>query len=200
MATTWWKLSSSLKPYSAIQSSTLKALKHGSVCHQFAFLSERLSWMAGMLSTTATGLLPTANWISTKLLLMIAKRLLRLIHSTVKHTAVWGNFYYLFVYWLLFLILLFFLRLAYASLNQHVDAVRCYEKAVQLEPENESYLSNLQIAEEKMRQMSSGGAEGMGASGLNIPGLDVGAMLNNPGKLLIYMKESFPFYLFWYVF
>lgn len=65
-----------------------------------------------------------------------------------------------------------------------------------MEPENESYLSNLQIAEEKMRQMSSGGAEGMGASGLNIPGLDVGAMLNNPGKLLIYLKESFPFYLF----
>lgn len=74
--------------------------------------------------------------------------------------------------------------LAHASLNQHVEAVRCYERAVELEPENESYLSNLQIAEEKMRQMSSGGAErGMGAAGLNIPGLDVGAMLNNPGLM-----------------
>ena len=127
---------------------------------------------------------------------MIAKRLLRLIHSTVKHTAVWGNFnIFFFSNKCFYFNFIPFFRLAYASLNQHVDAVRCYEKAVQLEPENESYLSNLQIAEEKMRQMSSGGAEGMGASGLNIPGLDVGAMLNNPGKLLIY-ERKLPFYLF----
>lgn len=126
---------------------------------------------------------------------MTAKRLLRLIHSTVKLTAVWGNSNNNFSL-LIFIFTIFIFRLAYASLNQHVDAVRCYEKAVQLEPENESYLSNLQIAEEKMRQMSSGGAEhGMGASGLNIPGLDVGAMLNNPGKLLIY-ERKLPLYLF----
>ncbi|XP_046438466.1 small glutamine-rich tetratricopeptide repeat-containing protein beta-like [Daphnia pulex] len=73
--------------------------------------------------------------------------------------------------------------LAHASLNQHGDAVRCYERAVQLEPENESYQSNLQIAEEKLKQ--TGGAErlpGMGP-GMGIPGLDVGAMLNNPGLM-----------------
>lgn len=76
-------------------------------------------------------------------------------------------------------------RLAHASLNQHSEAVRCYERAVQLEPENESYQSNLQIAEEKMRQLGNGGASGDRSAlggGLNIPGLDVGAMLNNPGK------------------
>ena len=40
--------------------------------------------------------------------------------------------------------------LAYASLNQHAEAVSCYKKAVQLEPDNESYQSNLLIAEEKL--------------------------------------------------
>ena len=76
---------------------------------------------------------------------------------------------------------MFTYSLAHASLNQHGDAVRCYERAVQLEPENESYQSNLQIAEEKLKQ--TGAAErlpGMGP-GMGIPGLDVGAMLNNPG-------------------
>lgn len=74
--------------------------------------------------------------------------------------------------------------MAHASLNQHAEAVRCYERAVQLEPENESYQSNLQIAEEKLKQSGAGleGPMGAGTGMPGIPGLDVGAMLNNPGN------------------
>lgn len=84
--------------------------------------------------------------------------------------------------------------MAYASLNQHDDAVRCYERAVQLEPENESYQSNLQIAEEKLRQTSVGaGADTPLAAGLGGLGgmpFDVGSLLNNPGtSLVITMHE-----------
>lgn len=74
----------------------------------------------------------------------------------------------------------FLFSLAHASLNQHGEAVRCYERAVQLEPDNESYQSNLQIAEEKLK--TNGAERGpLGPGGMSIPGLDVGAMLNNPG-------------------
>ena len=57
-----------------------------------------------------------------------------------------------------------------------------------MEPNNESYLSNLQIAEEKLKQnegASPTGIPGMpGMPGMpNIPGLDVGSMLNNPGLM-----------------
>lgn len=64
--------------------------------------------------------------------------------------------------------------------------MRCYERAVQLEPDNESYQSNLQIAEEKLKQTSGADRAPMGAGipGMpGMPGLDVGAMLNNPGAL-----------------
>lgn len=88
-------------------------------------------------------------------------------------------------------------RLAHASLNQHAEAVRCYERAVQLEPDNESYQSNLQIAEDKLKQ-TGGGSGGGGASGtgplgagmgMGMPGLDVGAMLNNPGNPFKYWSN-----------
>lgn len=81
----------------------------------------------------------------------------------------------------------YYYSLAHASLNQHGEAVRCYERAVQLEPDNESYQSNLQIAEEKLKQ--TGGASGtnpLTGMGMGMPGFDVGAMLNNPGKLDFY--------------
>lgn len=70
--------------------------------------------------------------------------------------------------------------LAYASLNQHSEAVTCYQRAVQLEPDNESYQSNLQIAEDKMKSTSAASAMS-GMPGLG--GLDVSAMLNNPGLM-----------------
>lgn len=39
--------------------------------------------------------------------------------------------------------------LAYASLEQHEDAIKAFKKAVELDPTNESYQSNLKIAQEK---------------------------------------------------
>lgn len=45
----------------------------------------------------------------------------------------------------------FFFRLAYSSLNDHQQAKECYKKAVELEPDNESYKGNLAIAEEKLQ-------------------------------------------------
>jgi len=76
--------------------------------------------------------------------------------------------------------------LACASLNQHAEAVACYQRAVQLEPENESYQSNLLIAEEKLKQTGGGAADRSfpGMAGLpGIGGLDIGSMLNNPGLM-----------------
>ena len=113
---------------------------------------------------------------------MIVKKQLLLIPSIAKLMVEWGMF---FLGWKAFH---FFFKcqycclnsLAHASLNQHADAVKCYERAVQLEPENESYQSNLLIAEEKLKQ-TPGGAERPLGPGMGIPGLDVGAMLNNPG-------------------
>lgn len=43
--------------------------------------------------------------------------------------------------------------LAYASLNDHHQARDCYKKAVELEPDNESYRNNLNIAEEKVAEI-----------------------------------------------
>lgn len=42
--------------------------------------------------------------------------------------------------------------LAYASLNDHIKAKQFYEKAIELDPHNESFRNNLRIAEEKARE------------------------------------------------
>lgn len=84
--------------------------------------------------------------------------------------------------------------LAHASLGQHKEAKECYEKAVQLDPQNESYRSNLQIAQEKLREANlnsqpnqppgnaatspTPGMFGMDASGFNLSNL-----LSNPALL-----------------
>lgn len=46
-------------------------------------------------------------------------------------------------------------RLALASLNKHAEAVDFYKKALELDPENESYKSNMKIAELKMKETPS---------------------------------------------
>ncbi|CAL8109868.1 unnamed protein product [Orchesella dallaii] len=40
----------------------------------------------------------------------------------------------------------------YSSQNNHVDAILCYKKALELEPDNESYKKNLQISQHMMLQ------------------------------------------------
>lgn len=74
--------------------------------------------------------------------------------------------------------------LAYSILNQHQEAKECYQKAVDLEPDNESYINNLRVAEEKLKQTNVGGGGGGPTAGIpGLGGLDVGSVLNNPALM-----------------
>ncbi len=46
-------------------------------------------------------------------------------------------------------------RLALASLNKYSEAVSYYKKALELDPDNDTYKANLQIAEQKMEGQPS---------------------------------------------
>ena len=48
--------------------------------------------------------------------------------------------------------------LAYSSLEKHKEAVDCFRKAMEIEPDNESYQSNLKLAEDKLATAGSPGA------------------------------------------
>lgn len=63
--------------------------------------------------------------------------------------------YLLMVIYVLPRISLFHIRLALTSVNKYEEAVTSYQKALDLDPENDSYKSNLKIAEQKLRDMSS---------------------------------------------
>lgn len=54
----------------------------------------------------------------------------------------------------MYLILLYFIlsRLALTAMNKFEEAVTSYQKALDLDPENDSYKSNLKIAEQKLRE------------------------------------------------
>ena len=76
--------------------------------------------------------------------------------------------------------------LAHSSLEKHKEAVENFKKALELEPENESYKSNLQIAEDKVKSGVSSGMSGMPPMfpGMGGPGgLDLGSFLNNPALM-----------------
>lgn len=47
------------------------------------------------------------------------------------------------------------IRLALTAMNKFEEAVTSYQKALDLDPENDSYKSNLKIAEQKLREVSS---------------------------------------------
>lgn len=74
--------------------------------------------------------------------------------------------------------------------NRYDQAVEAYKRAVELDPSNESYKTNMSIAEEKQReaQQAGGNSEGQGAGGFaGFPGMGalgglggLGGMLNNP--------------------
>lgn len=49
--------------------------------------------------------------------------------------------------------------------NRYDDAVTAYQKALELDPNNESYKQNLQIAEEKQAEAQAAGAGAGGAGG-----------------------------------
>jgi len=70
--------------------------------------------------------------------------------------------------------LLYFIlfRLALTAINKFEEAVTSYQKALDLDPENDSYKSNLKIAEQKLREVSS--PTGTGLS------FDMASLINNP--------------------
>ena len=47
--------------------------------------------------------------------------------------------------------------LAYSSIDKHKEAVECFKKAIEIEPDNESYQSNMKLAEEKLMTSGSPG-------------------------------------------
>lgn len=71
--------------------------------------------------------------------------------------------------------------LAYASLNDHHRARECYKKAAELEPRNESYLTNLSIAEEKIAEIERSDPLAALAGGLG--NFDIGSVLQNPALM-----------------
>ncbi|XP_055040741.2 small glutamine-rich tetratricopeptide repeat-containing protein alpha isoform X1 [Misgurnus anguillicaudatus] len=64
--------------------------------------------------------------------------------------------------------------LALSSLNKHSEAVSYYKKALELDPDNDTYKVNLQIAEQKIKEAQSSPAGAMG-------GVDLAGLLSNPG-------------------
>ena len=42
--------------------------------------------------------------------------------------------------------------LAHTALNQHREAIHCYMKALELDPSNDSYKNNLELAEQQLRE------------------------------------------------
>jgi len=76
--------------------------------------------------------------------------------------------------------------LAHSAVNQHAQAKECYQMAMELDPANQSYKQNLEIAEQKLREMPPmsgmpGGMPGMG--GLNLGGMDFSSLLSNPALM-----------------
>lgn len=119
-----------------------------------------------------TGLLRIVNWETMPELSRTVNKPLGLTQTIVKHMDEWGtpcisifsvNRTLLLVLtcamvcrydlrqWLCSLTA----RLALASLNKHTEAVSYYKKALELDPENDTYKSNLKIAEQKMKETPS---------------------------------------------
>ena len=81
-------------------------------------------------------------------------------------------------------------RLALSAQKFYSEAIECYNKAVELEPENETYKSNLKVAMDKQNEAGSGGPAGnplgglgslLGGGGGGGGGMpDFGAILQNP--------------------
>lgn len=69
------------------------------------------------------------------------------------------------------------LGMAYASLGQHEEAQNNYARAVELEPENENYRSNLQLAQEKLAASSSASSPFLMGGEPNLG--PIGSMLGN---------------------
>lgn len=75
------------------------------------------------------------------------------------------------------------LGLAYSNLERHKEAKECYEKASSLDPENESYRNNLQIAEELSQHSTGANTGGASTTPGAAPGMDFSSLLSNPALM-----------------
>lgn len=69
--------------------------------------------------------------------------------------------------------------LAYSSLEKHKEAKECYQTASEMEPDNECYKNNIQLAEEKLAAPQTANPArlcGLGALG----NIDVGSLVEHP--------------------
>lgn len=73
--------------------------------------------------------------------------------------------------------------LAHSAVNQHAAAKECYQQAMELDPANQSYKQNLEIAEQKLREMPPAMAGMPGMGGLNLGGMDFSSLLSNPALM-----------------
>lgn len=74
--------------------------------------------------------------------------------------------------------------LAHSAMEQHYKAKECFERALELDPSNDSYKTNLKLAEEKVAELEQQQAATVGFGG----GMDMGGgnflqMLNNPALM-----------------
>ncbi|KRY72277.1 Protein arginine N-methyltransferase 6 [Trichinella pseudospiralis] len=69
------------------------------------------------------------------------------------------------------------LGLAYSCMNRYTDAVNAYKKALELDPDNESFINNLNIAEERLRNPGSQGNSNPTMRGF-FP--ELSTLVNNP--------------------
>lgn len=79
--------------------------------------------------------------------------------------------------------------LALSCQNRYDQAVEAYKKALELEPNQESYKNNLKIAEDKMKEMENAARQSFGAGGaggfpFGMPGIpEMSQLLNNPAMV-----------------
>merc|ERR1719281_1302071 len=68
--------------------------------------------------------------------------------------------------------------LIYSKINLYNESENCYEKALGLEPDNESYKKNLEIVKEKLKEQSAAAPAGFPGMPGGMPGMDqMGAMM-----------------------
>ncbi|XP_043278936.1 small glutamine-rich tetratricopeptide repeat-containing protein alpha-like [Venturia canescens] len=70
--------------------------------------------------------------------------------------------------------------LAYSSLLKHKEARDCYQKASEMEPDNECYKNNIQLAEEKLAAPQTGNPAGLCGLGAAFGNIDVGSLVEHP--------------------
>lgn len=58
------------------------------------------------------------------------------------------------------------IELAYSSIEKHKEEVNCFNKAIAIEPGNESYQSNMNLAEEKLAAAGNPGASNAASGGI----------------------------------